>query len=69
MRVEIPASLGVNQSNNVLVSYKGKISFRVIEGLFSVGVEEPIVIGILVMVAGYLLLLGPLGICLHMRMK
>lgn len=54
--VEISSCLRVNQANNVAVSNKSRLFFRVIVRLGTVGVKPPFVVGILVVVAGNLLL-------------
>lgn len=68
MGVEIASGLRVYQANNILVSYILDRVFRIVQRLVPVRVEEPIVIGILVMVAGHLLLLRTFGVRLDMRM-
>lgn len=69
VRVEVAAGLRVNQTENVAVGNKLRWCFCVKLGLAAVGVEKPLVVGILVMVASDLLLSGALWVCLDVRME
>ena len=69
MRVEVTASLGVDQTNNVTVARVAELLFRIVFDLVAVGVEEPVVVGILVVVASDLLLGRALGVCLDVRVE
>lgn len=69
VRVEVTASLGVDQTNNVTVARVAELLFRIVFDLVAVGVEEPVVVGILVVVASDLLLGRALGVCLDVRVE
>lgn len=69
VRVQVTASLGVDQTNDIAVANILKGSVGIELGLVTVGVEEPVVVGILVVVASDLLLLRALGECLNMRVQ
>ena len=69
VRVKVAASLRVNQTENVAVGNKLRWCLAVELWLAAVGVEKPLVVGILVMVAGDLLLSGALWVCLDVRME
>lgn len=59
VRVEVAAGLSMNKADDVAVTdVSDLLIFGVVIGLLSVGVEEPIVVGVLVVVASDLLLLG-----------
>jgi hypothetical protein len=67
--VEVAAGLGVDQADNVVVSDEAGIGLWVVISISTVRVEEPVVVGILVVVAGHLLLCGALGIRLDVTVK
>ena len=69
VRVQVTASLGVDQTNDIAVANILKRSVGIELGLVTVGVEEPVVVGILVVVASDLLLLRALGERLNMRVQ
>jgi hypothetical protein len=69
VRVQIAASLGVDKSNDGVVTNESEVTLRVVVLLSAVGVEEPVVVGVLVVVAGNLLLLGTLGVGLNVGVK
>ena len=69
VRVQVAAGLSVNQTNLVAVSREAEVLIRTVIRLVAVGVEEPVVVGILVVVAGDLLLLRALGVGLMMGVK
>lgn len=70
MRVKVTASLGVNQANYVAVTKEPQFGGAlVVVGVAAVGVEEPIVVGILVVVASNLLLVGTLGVSLYVGVQ
>jgi hypothetical protein len=69
VRVEVTASLGVDQTNNVTVARVAELLLRIVLDLVAVGVEEPVVVGILVVVASDLLLGRALGVCLDVRVE
>lgn len=68
MGVEIASGLRVYQANNILVSYVLDRVLRVVQRLVPIWIEEPIVVGIFVMVAGHLLLLRTFWVRLDMGM-
>ncbi len=65
MGVEVATSLGMNETNHVLVGHVLDRCFGIVQGLVAIGVEKPVVVRIFVVVAGDLLLLGALGVGLH----
>lgn len=67
--VEVAASLSVDEADSVTISGETQLAFGVIGGVAAVGIEEPVVVGVLVVVAGNLLLRRALGISLVMRME
>ena len=69
VRVQVAASLGVNKANDGAVTNETEISLGVVVIISAVGVEEPVVVGVLVVVASNLLLLGTLGVGLDVRVK
>ena len=69
MRMEVPARLRVKQADDVLVTNVFERRFRVIIWLISISVEEPVVVGVFVVVTGHLLLLGAFWVCLDVRMQ
>lgn len=70
MRVEVTASLGVDQTDGATVLGEPHGLFaNVVVGLEAVGVDEPVVVSILVVVASNLLLLGTLGVGLNVRVE
>lgn len=69
MRVEVAACLGVNETNGLAIAWESEFLVRFVIGLSAVGVEEPIVVGILVVVTCDLLLRRTLGIGLVMRVE
>lgn len=56
MRMEVATSLGVDQADGVAVSNESGIGFGIIICIASVGIEEPVIVGILVMITSNLLL-------------
>lgn len=69
VRVQVAASLSVDKSNDGVVTNESEITLRVVVLLSAVGVEEPVVVGVLVVVASNLLLLGTLRVGLNVRVK
>jgi hypothetical protein len=69
VRVQITASLSMDQTNNIAVADKLERSFGIKLGLVAVGVEEPVVVGILVVVASDLLLLRTFRVGLNVRVQ
>lgn len=69
VRVQVAAGLSVDETENLTIT---NVFDRVVEIkllLEAVRVEEPVVVRILVVVAGDLLLTGSFGICLDVRVK
>ena len=69
VRVEVAAGLGMEQTNNVTVTGVAKLLIRLVLDFVAVGVEEPVVVGVLVVVASDLLLCRTLGVGLNVRVK
>ena len=69
MGVQVAACLGMYEAENILIGHEFDLRFGIEVRLISVGIEEPIVVGILVMVAGYLLLSRSLGIGLYVGVE
>lgn len=70
MRVQVAASLSVNQTNNVVVTDEAQLlRLRVVVGVLTVRIKEPVVVGVLVVVASDLLLSRSLGIGLNVRVE
>lgn len=69
MRMQVAACLCVNQTNHVLISDVFNRCFSIKRLRVTIWIEEPIVIGILMMIASDLLLLRPLRVGLDMRME
>jgi hypothetical protein len=69
VRVQVATGLSMDESDNRVITNKSEIALGVVVLLSAVGVEEPVVVGILVVVAGNLLLLGALGVSLDVRVK
>ncbi len=69
MRMEITACLCMNQTKYVLIS---DILYRCFGFVYigvAIGIEEPVVVCIFVMITSNLLLLRPFGVGLHVRVK
>jgi hypothetical protein len=56
VRVKVTAGLGMDKSDCVTITGEAKFLIRLVLGLATVGIEEPIVIRILVVIASDLLL-------------
>jgi len=69
VRVQVSAGLCVNQSDDRLVLGKSKLLIGLVVNLTAVGVEEPVVVRVLVVVACNLLLHGALWIGLDVRVE
>jgi hypothetical protein len=69
MRMKIAARLGMNQPYDIFVADESQRLFRVIRLCITVGIEEPIIVRIFVMITCYLLLLRPFRVGLDVRMK
>jgi len=67
--VQVAAGLSVDQTNGIAVADKLERSIGIELGLVAVGVEEPVVVGVLVVVASDLLLLRALGEGLNVRVQ
>jgi hypothetical protein len=59
----------MDQTDNIAVSRVAELLIGLVLDFVAIGVEEPIVVGVLVMVASNLLLCGSLGVGLNVRMK
>lgn len=70
MGVKVAAGLGVDETDGILVLHKSELlGVLIIIWLVARRVEEPIVVGIFVVVASNLLLAGSFRVSLHMRVK
>jgi hypothetical protein len=69
VRVQVSASLSVDKTNDRLVSREAELLLRLVLDLVAVRVEEPVVVGVLVVVTCDLLLSRALGIGLNVRME
>lgn len=67
--VQIAAGLSVDQTDHIAVTEKSGLRALVVVGVATVGVEEPVVVGILMVVAGNLLLVGSLRVCLYVGVQ
>lgn len=67
--VQVATGLGMDESDDRVITNKSEIALGVVVLLSAVGVEEPVVVGILVVVAGNLLLLRALGVGLDVGVK
>lgn len=68
--VQIPAGLCMDKTDDVTMANIAEIwGLRIIIGLIASRGEEPVVVGVLMVVAGDLLLSRALGICLDVRVK
>lgn len=68
MGVQIPAGLTVDQADGIAITNEPEICLGIVFCLVSVGIDEPIIIGIFVVVASNLLLVGTFGVSLNMGM-
>ena len=64
--MEISTSLSMDEANDTPIRHKAEWCFGIEFRLTSVRIEEPIVVGVFVMVAGDLLLAAALWVCLDM---
>ena len=69
MGVQVTACLGMYEAENIFVGHEFDWRFRIEVCLIAVRIEKPIVVGILVMVAGHLLLSGALRVGLHVGVE
>lgn len=69
MRMKVAAGLRVYQTNDIPIPNVCNGLFHVVQGLAPVGVEEPIVVGVFVVVASDLLLLGSFRVRLNVGMQ
>lgn len=69
VRVQVAAGLSVNEADDVAIADKLEGVFKVELLLVAVGVEEPVVVGILVVVTGDLLLSRAFGESLDVRVE
>jgi hypothetical protein len=70
VRVKVAASLSVDKTNDIAVADVSNLGVLcVVVRLLSVGVEEPVVVGVLVVVASNLLLGRAFGVCLNVGVQ
>jgi hypothetical protein len=69
VRVEVTASLSVDETNDVAIARVAEVLIGLVIDFVTVGVEEPVVVRILVVVASDLLLCGALGVGLNVRVE
>lgn len=69
MRVQVAASLRMDKSNHSIVAKETGVGRLVVVSVTAVRVNKPVVVGILVVVARNLLLVGTFRVCLHMRVQ
>lgn len=69
MGMQVAASLSMNETDHLIVAKEPRVGCLVVVGIPAVRVDEPVVVGILVVVACNLLLVGPLRICLDVRVQ
>lgn len=70
VRVEVAAGLSVDETDDIAISDVSDVGVLcVVVRLLSVGVEEPVVVGVLVVVAGNLLLGRAFGVCLNVGVQ
>lgn len=69
VRVQVTASLSVNETDDIAVARVAQLFLGIVWDLVAVGVEEPVVVGILVVVASDLLLSRAFGVRLDVRVK
>lgn len=67
--VQVAAGLSVDKSDNRVVANKSEITLGAVILLSTVGVEEPVVVGVLVVVTSNLLLLRTLRVGLDVRVE
>jgi hypothetical protein len=70
VRVKVATGLSVDETNDIAVADVSDLGVLcVVVGLLSVGVEEPVVVGVLVVVASNLLLGRAFGVCLNVGVQ
>lgn len=69
VRVEVAAGLCVDEADCIAIAGVSQRLLRFVVGLVASRVEEPVIVGILVVVAGDLLLLRAFRVCLDVGMK
>lgn len=67
--MQISASLSVNEANNIPITNELQITIGVEFRFISVGVDEPIVVSIFMVIASDLLLVRTLRVCLDVGMQ
>jgi hypothetical protein len=67
--MKVATGLRMNEADHIAVPNELEWRFRIELWLSSVRVKEPVIIGVLVVVASDLLLRGAFGISLNVRMK
>jgi hypothetical protein len=69
VRVKVAAGLSVNKTDGVAIAREAEFLVRLVFHFSAVGVEEPVIVSILVVIASDLLLSRAFGIGLMMRVK
>jgi len=69
VRMKVASSLSVEKTNDIAVTNESEVGLGVIGHIVAVGVEEPVVVRVLVVVAGNLLLTRAVGIGLDMGVE
>lgn len=67
--VQVATSLRVDKTDDIVVAGESQLLLSVVWDLVTVGVEEPVVVGVLVVVASDLLLVRAFGVGLDVGMK
>ena len=69
VRVQVTTSLSVNETDDIAVARVAQLFLGIVWDLVAVGIEEPVVVGILVVVASDLLLSRAFRVRLDVRVK
>lgn len=69
VRMQVAASLSVDQTNHITITNESKVSFGIIVGLCAIWINEPIVVSVFVVVARNLLLSRTFRVGLDVGMK
>ena len=69
VRVQIAASLGVNQTNDITIAHEFEFSLGIVFRLISIRIEEPVIVRVLMVVARNLLLLRAFRVRLNVRVE
>ena len=68
VRMQVAPGLGMNQAQHMIIGNVFERRFGIVKRIRPIGIEEPVVVGVFVMVASDLLLLRTFGIGLNVRM-